>query len=57
MKTFSAKNFSNKPEPVYRAADREGEVKINHDRYKDKIFILTARERNPINMEKENEKD
>jgi len=41
----TAKEFRDRPEKVYRAADKGEPVIINHDRYKDKIFNLTARER------------
>ena len=45
MKIFTAKEFHNAPAEVYRFADREGVVKINHDRYPDRMFILQAKER------------
>ncbi len=44
MKT-TAKEFNSKPESAYRAADKGETVTINHDRYKDVVFELTARER------------
>lgn len=45
MKTFTAVEMSNNPQKVYRAADRDGAVKINHGQYDDIVFILTARNR------------
>lgn len=52
MKTFTAKQLSNRPAEIFREADKEGSVKINHDRYPDVVFVLEARERgagSPIN--------
>lgn len=51
MKTVTAEEFNKKPAPVYREVDKNGSVLINHDRYPDKIFTLSARERNPIKEE------
>lgn len=48
MKTFTAKEFSNTPQQVYREADKNGEAMINHDQYHDVVFILTVRERKPL---------
>lgn len=45
MKTFTAKQVARSAAQVYRAADIDGAVRINNDRYPDKIFTLTARER------------
>lgn len=45
MKTFTAVEMSNHPQRVYRAADKDGAVKINHGQYDDIVFILTARNR------------
>ena len=45
MKTFTAEEFNKKPAAVFREVDVNGSAQINHDRYKDKIFTLTARER------------
>lgn len=45
MKTFTAKELNKSPAQVFRAADQEGSVKINHDRYPDKVFIIEARRR------------
>ncbi len=42
---ITAGQFSNQPELAYRSADKGEDVIINHDRYKDVIFVLTARER------------
>jgi hypothetical protein len=47
MKT-TADEFRKKPQEVYRAADKGDEVVINHDRYRDRVFVLTARERRPL---------
>jgi len=44
MKTFTPKDMHNNPAMVYRAADKDGEVRIDHDRYPDRIFTLTARD-------------
>ncbi len=43
--TFTAEEFNKKPAPVFREVDRNGMCLINHDRYKDRIFVLTSRER------------
>jgi len=51
MKTFTAKEFNKKPGPVYRAADKDGAVKVNHDRYPDKLFVLEARDRRCLTIE------
>lgn len=56
MKT-TADQFNKKPQDVYRAADKGETVTINHDRYKDKVFELTARDRMPLresNEDREN---
>lgn len=45
MKTFTAKELNKKPAQVFRAADQEGSVRINHDRYPDKVFIIEGRVR------------
>jgi len=37
--------MSNNPQKVYRAADKDGSVKINHGQYDDIVFILTAKNR------------
>lgn len=47
MKT-TADEFRKKPHDVYRAADQGDTVTINHDRYRDKVFELTARGREPL---------
>jgi hypothetical protein len=44
-KTFTAEEFSNRPLQVYREADKGNKVTINHSRYPDVIFELTARPR------------
>ena len=43
--TVTAKEFHNSPAKPYREADKGNDVVINHDRYPDKVFVLTARER------------
>ena len=53
MKTFTAKQFARSAAQVYRAADIEGSVRINNDRYPDKIFTLTARERGSTEVKEE----
>ena len=52
MKTTAAK-FKKNPQKHYRAADLGETVTINHDRYPDKIFEMTARDRNPLRQEME----
>jgi hypothetical protein len=44
-KTFTAKEMHYAPARVFREADKNGQTKINHAHYPDKIFILTAIER------------
>lgn len=51
-KTFTAEDFSNKPALAYREADKGNTVTINHSRYPDVIFELTARARR-LNMKDE----
>jgi len=45
MKTFTAEEFNKSPGIVYRIADKEGVVKINHGWYPDMIFTLVAKDR------------
>lgn len=45
---ITAKEMHNAPGKAYREADKGETVIINHDRYPDKVFELTARERNPL---------
>ena len=45
MKIFNATEFNKKPAEIFREADVNDEVMINHDRYHDKIFILSSRAR------------
>lgn len=45
---LTAKEMHNSPAQAYREADKGEIVVINHDRYPDKIFELTARERKPL---------
>ena len=42
---ITAEKLAKKPAQAYREADKGNTVTINHDRYPDKIFELTARER------------
>lgn len=49
-KTFTAEEFSNKPQQIYREADKGSVVTINHSRYPDVIFEITARPRR-VNLE------
>ena len=44
-KTFTAEEFSNKPQQIYREADKGNAVTINHSRYPDVVFEITARPR------------
>lgn len=44
-KTFTANQLSRTPLRVFREADKNGMVKINHANYPDKMFVLTAQER------------
>ena len=48
----NAEEFNKKPAPVFRAADKGETVIINHDRY-EKVFELTARDREPLREEVE----
>lgn len=48
MKTITAEEFNKKPAKVYREVDKEGSVNINHDRYPDKMFTLSSRDRAPL---------
>ncbi len=45
MKTFSAEEFNKNPYKVYREADRNGAAAINHLHYKDKVFVISTKER------------
>lgn len=45
MKTFNATELNKSAAKVFREADINGSVKINHDRYPDKVFVMEARER------------
>ncbi len=45
MKIFTSTQLNKSPAQVFRAADQDGKVKINHDRYPDKVFIMEGRER------------
>lgn len=45
MKTFSAYEFQRNPRAVYRAIDLGETVRINHNQYPDKIFIITSEPR------------
>lgn len=52
---ITAKDMHHSPAKAYREADKGEKVVINHDRYPDKVFELTARERNPLRETKENQ--
>jgi hypothetical protein len=45
MKTFTATQLNKNAQQVFAAADKDGSVKINHDRYPGKVFIVETRER------------
>ena len=45
MDTFSSTELNKSPAKIFRTVDLEGSVRINHDRYPDKIFILSAKKR------------
>ena len=45
MKTFTATELNKNAAPVFREVDKNGSAKINHDRYPDKVFILSSVER------------
>ena len=55
MCTVNAEEFNKHPRAVYRKVDKGVVVKINHSSYPDIIFELTARDRNPIPEQKDNE--
>lgn len=50
MKTFNATELNKEPQKIFRTVDIEGAVKINHDRYPDKIFILSAKVRGEVDV-------
>lgn len=52
MKTYTAEDFKKKRSVIFREADVNGIVKINHDHYKDKVFFLESRERHAKRAEK-----
>ena len=56
MKIYNATELNKSAAKVFREADINGEVKINHDRYPDKVFILTGRERRQPVKELENDR-
>lgn len=45
MQVFTANEFNKNPQVVYRAADKDGMVRINHDHYKDVNFVLVTKMR------------
>ena len=47
MKT-TADKFRKKPHDIYAEAAKGETVTINHDRYRDQVFELTARSREPL---------
>lgn len=51
MKTFTATELNKSPLKIFRAVDQTGAVKINHDRYPDKLFILESRDRRCLTVE------
>ena len=53
IKTFTAKEMHNNPAKVFREADKKGKAIINHDHYKDIIFMLISRERGANSIEPE----
>ncbi len=53
---ITAKEMHHAPAKAYREAYKEGKVTINHDRYPDKVFELTARDRRSAE-ETENESE
>lgn len=54
---ITATEMQIEPGKVYRAADKGEKVTINHDRYPDKVFELTARERKPLQDKDEDQKN
>lgn len=42
---LTAEEFNKSPADAYRLSDKGYRVVINHDRYKDRIFELTCRDR------------
>jgi len=55
VKTFTAKEMHNAPGDVFREVDRNGYAQINHAHYPDKMFIVTAREKNRLKLGVKNE--
>jgi hypothetical protein len=51
----TAEEFKKNPRRVYRAADKGEIVTVNHDHYQDKVFQLTARDRQPLADTEESE--
>lgn len=49
---LTAREMNKYPAQAYREADKGEKVVINHDRYPDKVFELTARDRSPLKEEK-----
>ena len=45
MKKVKAKQMHNNPAPVFRTADREGKIEIEHKHYPDRRFILIAEDK------------
>jgi hypothetical protein len=45
---LTAKDMHHAPQKAYLAAYKGDQVVINHDRYPDKVFELTARDREPL---------
>lgn len=47
-KKVTAEEFNKKPQEVWLAAFEGKEVIINHDRYRNKLFVLSCRDRKPL---------
>lgn len=47
----TAEAFRQKPQKVYKSASKGETVTINHDRYPEEVFELTARPREPLKEE------
>lgn len=52
---LSAQEFKHNRQAAYRAADKGELVEIMHDRYPDKIFELTARDKEPLKDDQQQE--
>lgn len=45
MKMFTSTELNKNARKIFRAVDLEGSVRINHEHYPDKIFIITGKKR------------